>query len=310
MTESTGDLEDLPGDLPVSRGAARPAARRPAALVAAGILLSRIVGLVRERVFGFYFGVTDEADAFRAAFRIPNLLQNLFGEGVLSASFIPVYAKLHADGEHDEAGRVAGAVFSILALVVSLLVLIGVVTTPVLVDLIAAGFPGGKRELTMMLVRILFPGAGLLVLTAWCLGILNSHHKFFLSYAVPVIWNVAMIATLLWFGRSVSLPDLAVWLAWGSVVGSALQMLVQLPTVLKVLGRIRLGLMSRSSHVREIVWNFVPVFFGRGVVQISAYVDAWIASLLISGSVAALTYAQNLSALPVSLFGMSVSAAA
>ena len=310
MTESTGDLEDVPGDLPLSRGPAKPAGRRPAALVAAGILLSRIIGLVRERVFGFYFGVTDEADAFRAAFRIPNLLQNLFGEGVLSASFIPVYASLHADGEQEEAGRVAGAVFSILALVVSLLVLIGVVATPLLVDLIAAGFPGEKRELTMTLVRVLFPGAGLLVLSAWCLGILNSHHKFFLSYVAPVIWNVAMIATLLWFGGSVSLPDLAVWLAWGSVVGSALQMLVQLPTVLKVLGRIRLGLMSRSSHVREIVRNFVPVFFGRGVVQISAYVDAWIASLLISGSVAALTYAQNLSALPVSLFGMSVSVAA
>ena len=279
-------------------------------LVAAGILFSRVVGLLRERVFGFYFGVTDEADAFRAAFRIPNLLQNLFGEGVLSASFIPVYASLLAKGEREEAQRVAGAVFSILALVVSLLVLVGVVATPLLVDLIAAGFPGEKRELTMTLVRILFPGAGLLVLSAWCLGILNSHHKFFLSYAAPVIWNVAMIATLLWFGRSVSLPDLAVWLAWGSVAGSALQMLVQLPTVMKVLGRLRVGLMSRSSHVWEIVRNFVPVFFGRGVVQISAYVDAWIASLLISGSVAALTYAQNLSSLPVSLFGMSVSAAA
>src|SRR6187200_1793938 len=89
---------------------------RPAALVAAGILLSRIVGLVRERVFGFYFGVTDEADAFRAAFRIPNMLQNLFGEGVLSASFIPVYASLLARGDRREATRVAGAVVALLSL--------------------------------------------------------------------------------------------------------------------------------------------------------------------------------------------------
>jgi putative peptidoglycan lipid II flippase len=287
----------------------RPRHARPAALVAAGILLSRIVGLVRERVFGFYFGVTDEADAFRAAFRIPNLLQNLFGEGVLSASFIPVYASLIADDDREEASRVAGAVFSILGLVVSVVVLIGVVGTPVLVDLIAAGFPGAKRELTVTLVRVLFPGAGLLVLSAWCLGILNSHRKFFLSYAAPVLWNVAMIATLVYFGRRVSLPDLAIWLAWGSVLGSALQMLVQLPTVLSLLGRLQVGLMRRSSHVREIVRNFAPVFVGRGVVQISAYVDAWIASFLIAGSVAALTYAQNLSVLPVSLFGMSVSAA-
>ena len=275
----------------------------------AGILLSRVVGLVRERVFGFYFGVTDEADAFRAAFRIPNLLQNLFGEGVLSASFIPVYASLIADDDRDEATRVAGAVFSILALVVSGFVLVGVLAAPVLVDLIAAGFPGGKRDLTVTLVRVLFPGAGLLVLSAWCLGILNSHRKFFLSYAAPVVWNVAMIATLVWFGRRSTLPDLAVWLAWGSVAGSALQMLVQLPVVLRVLGRLRVSLMATSPHVREIVRNFGPVFVGRGVVQISAYVDAWIASFLVAGSVAALTYAQNLSVLPVSLFGMSVSAA-
>ena len=309
MADSAGPVAGTADSVPPPRGLSGALGLRPAALVAAGILFSRVVGLLRERVFGFYFGVTDEADAFRAAFRIPNLLQNLFGEGVLSASFIPVYASLVADEEGEEATRVAGAVFSILAAVVSVLVLVGVLATPVLVDLIAAGFPGGKRDLTVTLVRILFPGAGLLVLSAWCLGILNSHRKFFLSYSAPVLWNVAMIATLLWFGRSASLPDLAVWLAWGSVVGSALQMLVQLPLVLKLLGRLRVGFMTKSSHVREVVRNFGPVFVGRGVVQISAYVDAWIASFLISGSVAALTYAQNLSALPVSLFGMAVSAA-
>jgi putative peptidoglycan lipid II flippase len=287
----------------------RPPVTRHATLVAAGILFSRIIGLVRERVFGFYFGVTPEADAFRAAFRIPNLLQNLFGEGVLSASFIPVYASLVAHDDKEEASRVAGAVFSILALVVSLLVLIGVLASPLLVDLIAAGFPAAKRELTVALVRVLFPGAGLLVLSAWCLGILNSHRRFFLSYSAPVVWNVAMIATLLWFGGTTTLAALALWLAWGSVVGSALQVLVQLPAVMRLVGRLRIGFARRSAHVREVTRNFAPVFVGRGVVQISAYVDAWIASFLIGGSVAALTYAQTLAVLPVSLFGMSVSAA-
>lgn len=309
MTDSTHDIPTSGEGARDQRGGVSSIRARPAVLVAAGILLSRIVGLVRERVFGFYFGVTDEADAFRAAFRIPNLLQNLFGEGVLSASFIPVYASLVAHDDSEEASRVAGAVFSILALAVSLLVLVGVLAAPVLVDLIAAGFPSSKRELTVMLVRVLFPGAGLLVLSAWCLGILNSHRKFFLSYSAPVIWNVAMIATLLWFGSRANLPDLALWLAWGSVAGSALQMLVQLPAVLRLLGHLRLGLRASSQHVREIVHNFAPVFLGRGVVQISAYVDAWIASFLIAGSVAALTYAQTLAVLPVSLFGMSVSAA-
>ena len=160
----------------------------------------------------------------------------------------------------------------------------------------------------MTLVRVLFPGAGMLVLSAWCLGVLNSHHRFFLSYASPVVWNVAMIAALLIFGRRSALSSLAVWLAWGSVVGSALQVMVQLPAVLAVAGRLRLSLATRSAHVRDVIRNFGPVFVGRGVVQISAYVDAWIASFLISGSVAALTYAQTLAVLPVSLFGMSVSA--
>src|SRR5690348_844937 len=156
---------------------------RSAFLVAAGIFLSRIFGLVRESFFAHYFGLAPAADAFRAAMRIPNFLQNLFGEGVLSASFIPVYAKLVAQGEEEESGRVAGAVFSLLALVTSVLVLSGVLATPYLIDAIAPGFKGETRLLTIQLVRILFPGVGLLVLSAWCLGILNSHRRFFLSYA-------------------------------------------------------------------------------------------------------------------------------
>src|SRR4051812_9375759 len=162
-------------------------------MVAAGILLSRIVGLVRNRVFAHYFGTSDAADAFRQAFRIPNFLQNLFGEGVLSASFIPVYAGLLARDDEEEAGRVAGAVLAILGLLTSVLVLLGMLATPQLIDVIAYGFHGAKRELTIRLVRILFPGAGLLVMSAWCLGILNSHRRFFLSYSVPVLWNLIII---------------------------------------------------------------------------------------------------------------------
>ena len=142
-------------------------ARRGAVSVAAGILLSRLAGLVRLQVFAHYFGLeSDAADAFNAAFRIPNFLQNLFGEGALSASFIPVYAALVARGERKEADRVAGAVGALLALVVAVLVLLGVLATPLLIAAIAPGFTGAKRELTIQLVRILFPGAGLLVLSA------------------------------------------------------------------------------------------------------------------------------------------------
>jgi putative peptidoglycan lipid II flippase len=286
-----------------------PHASRFALLVASGIFLSRVAGLIRDRVFAHYFGNSDAADAFRAAFRIPNFLQNLFGEGVLSASFIPIYAGLLARGDEKEARRVAGAIAALLALTTSLLVLLGVLATPYLIDAIAPGFHGEKRELTIRLVRILFPGAGLLVLSAWCLGILNSHRKFFLSYTAPVIWNIAMIATLLLYGGRLGQFALAPVVAWGSVFGSALQVLVQLPVVLRVLGGLRLTLGYHLENVRTVVRNFFPVFISRGVVQLSAYVDALLASLLPTGAVAALAYAQTLYTLPVSLFGMSVSAA-
>jgi putative peptidoglycan lipid II flippase len=283
--------------------------RRFAFLVAAGIFLSRVAGLIRDRVFAHYFGNSDAADVFKAAFRIPNFLQNLFGEGVLSASFIPVYANLLARDDKEEARKTAGAVAALLALSTSLLVLLGVLTAPWLIDAIAPGFRGEKRELTVQLVRILFPGAGLLVASAWCLGVLNSHRKFFLSYTAPVLWNIAMIAGMIAFGAGRAQNSLVVVTAWASVAGSALQVLVQLPTVLKLLGGLQLALAHEAENVRTVINNFIPVFIGRGVVQISAYIDAFLASWLPTGAVSALAYAQTLYTLPVSLFGMSVSAA-
>jgi putative peptidoglycan lipid II flippase len=158
-------------------------------------------------------------------------------------------------------------------------------------------------------VRSRFPGAGLLVISAWCLGVLNSHRRFLLSYSAPIAWNIAIIAALLITGGSATPATLAVAAAAGSVAGSALQLLVQLPTVMRLVPGISASLGLGSEHVRTVLKNFLPVFFGRGVVQISAYVDTVIASFLPGGAVAALASAQVLYTLPVSLFGMSVSAA-
>ncbi len=168
---------------------------------------------------------------------------------------------------------------------------------------------GETRLLAIQLVQILFPGAALLVLSAWCLGILNSHRKFFLSYTAPVIWNVAMIAALLWKGGHVGESRLAVIISIASVIGSGLQFAVQLPTVLRFLRPLNLRFTFGTEHVRTVVRNFFPVFLSRGVVQISAYVDSFLASYLPVGAVSALAYAQTLNTLPVSLFGMAVSAA-
>lgn len=282
---------------------------RNASLVAAGILLSRIAGLIRMRVLAHFLGDSDAGDAFYAAIKIPNFPQNLFGEGVLSASFIPVYANLIAKGDQEQARKVANVILSFLIMIVSFFVVTGIFVTPYLIDLIAPGFHGEKRELTIQLVQIIFPGTGLLVLSAWCLGILNSHGKFFLSYTAPVLWNFAIIAVLVAFRHDHDENHLANYAAWGLLLGSVLQFGVQFPTTMKLVPRIRLDFSLKLDSVRQIIRNFLPVVFGRGVVQMSAYIDNVLASWLPSGAVAALGYAQSIYMLPISLFGMSISAA-
>lgn len=274
-----------------------------------GIFLSRIAGLVRERVFAHYFGNSLAAGAFRAALRIPNFLQNLFGEGVLSASFIPVYSGLLAKGEDEIAGRTAGIIATLLASLVSILCILGVLFSSTLVDLVAPGFEGEVRTLTIDIVRILFPGIALLVLSAWCLGILNSHRKFFVSYSAPVLWNLAMILTLICFGSHSDENSLAVYLAWGTVAGCALQLIVQLPFVFKFAPRIIFGFSTKLHSVRMTIKNTLPVLMGRGIIQTSAYIDSMISSFLGPIAVAGLGYAQTIYLLPISLFGMSVAAA-
>lgn len=302
---------DAPGSIDPVAPRARPIERtgRFAALIALGILASRILGLVRQGAFSSYFGTSAAADAFNAAMKIPNFLQNLFGEGVLSASFIPVYAGLLARGEHEEADRVAGAVGALLAAVTALLVVLGMIATPFLVSTVAIGFDGPTRELTIRLVRILFPGIGLLVGSAWCLGILNSHRRFLLSYLAPVAWNLVIIGALFWWGGRTGELRLVHLVAWAAVAGSALQFLVQMPTVRRVAPDVRLSFGRNNPHVRTVVRNFAPVFVGRGVVQISAYIDNSLASLVAGGALTVFTNAQSLYLLPGSLFGMAISAA-
>lgn len=276
--------------------------------VGAGILISRLTGLVRVALFAKYLGQrTDAADAFTAAFRVPNLLQNLFGEGALSASLIPVHAALRARGDHEAAAQTARTFFALLSFAVAVIVLAGVLAAPFIMPLLAPGFTDAKRELTIRLVRVLFPGAGLLVASAWCLAILNSHGKFLLSYTAPVAWNAAMIACLVAFGGRHDLDTLAVYLAWASVLGSFLQFAVQAPLAFG-LSRHE-GRMALADPVRQTIRNFFPVMISRGAVQLTGYIDQWIASWLPTGAVAALSNAQLIYTLPVSLFGVSISAA-
>jgi len=288
---------------------APPRAGTAAFLVALGIFLSRIVGLLRERVLATYFGTGLHADVFAAAMRLPNVLQNLLGEGTLSASFIPAYSALLGQGRTQEAGRVAGAAFALLLAIAGAISLLGILFAPFIVS-VTTNFTGHGRELLIAVVRILFPMTGVLVLSAWALGILNSHRKFFLPYFSPVLWNAAIIAAFVTFGSQLELDALLMAVAWGALLGGALQFAVQLPTVWRLDREIRIGGGKMEPAFKEAVRKAGPAILGRGVVQISGYVDLWLATLLAVGAVSRMRYAQTLYLLPISLFAMSVAAAA
>ena len=298
------------------------AGRGGAAFIALGILASRLIGFVRERAMAHYFGVGPHMDVFRAALRAPNALQNLLGEGTLSAAFIPLYTRMIHEGREEEAGRFAGAVFGLLLAVAGGLSLLGVLLARPIVALLSMGFlddtgPVDRYELAVVAVRIIFPMTGFLVLSVWALGILNSHRKFLVPYLAPVVWNAAIITALVWVGRTSggSVPSLATLdrllfaACWGALAGGFLQFLVQLPVVARVLRGFRLSFSTRVTGVPEALKAFAPVLAGRGVVQLAGYLDQFLASFLAAGAVGVLGYAQMPYMLPISLFGMSVAAA-
>ena len=282
-----------------------------ASRVASGILVSRAFGLVREITFAHHFGNGPLADAWRAALKIPNVIQNLLGEGSLSASFIPVYVRFLEEGREEEAGRAAGAVLGLLATAAGALALIGSWAAPLLVAVFTIGFTGdGRAEILVTLLRVLFPMTGVLVISAWALGVLNSRRRFFISYVAPALWNLSMIVTMVTLGgRGVAGVELLVALAWGALAGGVLQLLFQLPFLARYLRHARPSLNTRIAGVREIMTNFVPAMAARGAVNLGALLDTNLASLLVVGAVGALGYAQTLYLLPVSLFGLSIAAA-
>ncbi|MDE2773057.1 MAG: murein biosynthesis integral membrane protein MurJ [Gemmatimonadota bacterium] len=287
---------------------------RAAWLVGAGIFLSRVAGVVREMVFSFYFGNSAVADAWGAALRTPNVIQNLLGEGTLSASFVPVYARFLEEGREEEAGRFAGAALGIVSVVAFGAGLLGLLLAPWIVETLYPLWTEEKQALTVRLIRILFPMAAVLAVSAWALGILNSHRRFFVSYVAPVLWNLAMVTALVTFGTVLGWnaqgrdADLAAALALGALAGGALQFAVMLPWVVPVLRHFRLSVSRRVAGVRDALRAFIPVVAARGVVNVSGLLDIVLAGLLVDGAVSMLRYGQTLYLLPISLFAMSIAA--
>jgi putative peptidoglycan lipid II flippase len=278
--------------------------------VGAGIFFSRISGFIRSVLMASFFGASGLADVWIAATKIPNVIQNLLGEGTLSASVIPVYSEFLEEGREDEAGRFAGAILGILMTVAGGAALLGMLLAPLFVPMAFPLWDPDKLALTTIIVQILFPMSAVLVVSAWALAILNSHRRFLVSYMAPVAWNGAIIATVvvMGFGFGWSGRELLLAAAWGALGGGLLQFTVQLPYVVPLLKHFRLSLDRSVSGVGEAIRNFVPVVMARGVVNIGSLLDIFIAGFLAEGALAALGYAQMLYLLPISLFGMSIAA--
>ena len=257
-----------------------------------------------------FFGASGLMDVWFAATKIPNVIQNLLGEGTLSASVIPVYSEFLEEGQDEEAGRFAGAVLGILMAVAGSAALVGVLLAPFLVPIAFPEFDPDKAALTTLIVQILFPMTAVLVISAWALAILNSHRRFLVSYLAPVAWNVAIISTVVavGFGLGWSGRQLLVAAAWGALAGGTLQFAVQLPFIVPLLAHFRLSLDRHVSGVGEALRNFVPVVSARGAINIGSLLDVIVAGMLVEGAVAVLGYAQILYVLPISLFGMSIAA--
>ncbi len=303
--------------------------RSASVLIAAGIMLSRLSGLIREAVFAAFLPLGAAFDAFAAAVRIPNVMQMLLGEGTLSASFIPVYSEA-LERDEEEAGRIAGAVATLLALIAAVFVLLGVLAAPLIITVIAYGYRGDERfDLAVSLLRVTFPAAGVTVLGAWCLGVLNSHRSFFLSYVAPVLWNLAQISAVAggvllfgfgeFSGSDSALEDVATNVevlgevarlaSYGLFIGAVLQFGVQVPNVRRLAKHLNFRLDLKLQGVRDVIGRFGGAVLGRGIVQISALVDQLLASLLAAGATGALLKAQVVYILPISIFAISVAAA-
>lgn len=298
----------MPNDaLPAGRDARLA---RSAGLVSLATFLSRILGLLREQVLAALFGAGFATDAFNVAFRIPNLLRDLFAEGALSAAFVPTLTDRLTRGSKHEAFRLTSLVLNCLGIVVGGVCVLFIVFADPLVHLFAPGFAAipGKLELTTSLTRWMVPFLFMIACAAAVMGVLNAHEKFFVPAAAPMALNVGMIVggiALVPVARSLGLHPIY-GMAWGVLLGGLGQWWVQMPSLFRLGYRHHWEVNFRDAGVRRMVGLMLPATVGLAATQVNLLVNTLIASLLPQGSVSWLSYAFRLMQLPIGIFGVSV----
>jgi putative peptidoglycan lipid II flippase len=277
-------------------------------------MASRVLGLVRDQVLAYLFGAGDAMDAFRIAFRLPNILRDLFAEGAMSAALVPTFTRAIASGGMDRAWRLGRIVITVLTLVTGLLVIAGILLAGPLVRLYAGEFSRvpGKLELTIHLTRIMFPFFTLVTIAAVLMGLLNSLHRFFIPALSPAMFNVATIicaVLLVPLAPRAGLAPITV-IAIGTLIGGAGQILLQWPPLRREGFRYAPELDLRDEGLRQIARLMGPGIAGLAAVQVNLFVNAWLATRLGTGAVSWLDYAFRLMYMPIGLFGVAIATAA
>ncbi len=277
--------------------------------VSSATLISRILGYVRDMVVASRFGSGWVADTFYLAFRIPNLLRDLLGEGSLSSGFIPVFNECLVKKGKNEAASLYSACIGIMLIILSGVTLLGMIFAPAIVRVIAWGWWDKPEQiaLAVTLTRIMFPFIAFISLSALAMGVLNSLQIFFVPAVAPMMLSVFEIAAVLWLVPLMKVP--VEGLAWGVLLGGSFQFLWQIPTLARN-GFLNKLIFQVTPEIKKIGLLIMPVAIGSGVRQLNVLVDQVCASFLQNGSVTALYYANRLYQLPLALFGISIATVA
>ncbi|MCE5210617.1 MAG: murein biosynthesis integral membrane protein MurJ [Deltaproteobacteria bacterium] len=284
---------------------------KAAGIVSAATMVSRVFGLVRDMVIAAFFGASWMTDAFWVAFRIPNMLRRLLGEGSLTISFVPVFTEYLEKKSKEEALELAQNVFTLLSVILAVISILGILVSPMIVKILAPGFISDpdKFGLTVFLNRLMFPYIFFIALVALCMGILNSFRHFTAPALSPVMLNVAMIAAAFAFRPFFAEPITA--LAIGVLIGGILQLAMQWPFLLKYGFKLKWRFNLQHPGIRQIGRLILPAILGAGVTTINvAIVGMILASLLPSGSVTYLFYADRIMELPLGIFAIAIGTAA
>jgi putative peptidoglycan lipid II flippase len=282
---------------------------KAAAVVGSATLMSRILGFLRDMLVAGFFGATATIDAFYVAFKIPNMLRELFAEGSISAGFVPVFTEYLTNESKEEAKKLSDTIFTFLTLVLLAVIFLGIIFAPYIVTLVAPGFRDNASQfsLTVTLTRIMFPFLLFIGLAALSMGVLNSLRSFAAPAIAPIMFNVVIIIAVLYVLGYFTSPILI--LAAAVTIGGLFQFLVQVPSLMKRGVMFRFSYLPGHPGMKRVLKLIGPIIFGLAITQINITVDSILASFLTAGSITFLYLGTRLMQFPLGVFSTAISTA-